>query len=106
MPALPMAHPVRGSSELGVARSHLMIDTGCSEDDAARAVWRRWPVSMAAEEADADDGVRLAKCGQDPALFASYVQKSRVPLPALAGWGPFYPIIRGNLIDLGRYPPS
>jgi hypothetical protein len=37
---------------------HLMSVTRCSEDEADRAAWRRWPRSMAAEEeyADAGDG--------------------------------------------------
>jgi len=37
------------------ARTHLMCVTHCSEDEADRAAWLRWPKSMAAEEADADD---------------------------------------------------
>jgi hypothetical protein len=36
------------------ARTHLMTVTRCSEDEADRAAWRRWPKSMAAEEADAE----------------------------------------------------
>ncbi|MET8311365.1 hypothetical protein [Micromonospora sp. NPDC005173] len=37
------------------ALTHLMIETRCSEDEADRAAWRRWPTSMAAEEDYADD---------------------------------------------------
>jgi hypothetical protein len=40
---------------LGGARTHLMCVTHCSEDEADRAAWLRWPKSMAAEEADAED---------------------------------------------------
>ena len=38
------------------ACTHLMIDTGCSEDEADRAAWQRWPKSMSADEdaVDAD----------------------------------------------------
>ena len=35
------------------ARTHLMCVTGCSEDEADHVAWRRWPDSMAADEADA-----------------------------------------------------
>ncbi|WP_432992402.1 hypothetical protein [Dactylosporangium sp. CA-233914] len=38
------------------ARIHLMSETRCSEGEADRAAWRRWPRSMAAEEHDADRG--------------------------------------------------
>jgi hypothetical protein len=34
-----------------------MIETRCSEDEADRAAWRRWPKSMAAEEDYADGEV-------------------------------------------------
>lgn len=37
------------------ALTHVMIETRCSEDEADRAAWRRWPKSMAAEEDYADD---------------------------------------------------
>jgi hypothetical protein len=42
---------------IDVALTHLMTETRCSEDEADRAAWRRWPKSMAAEEdyADAED---------------------------------------------------
>jgi hypothetical protein len=36
------------------ARTHLMTETHCCEDEADRAAWRVWPKSMAAEEADAE----------------------------------------------------
>jgi hypothetical protein len=36
------------------ARTYLMTQTHCSEDEADRAAWRLWPKSMAAEEADAE----------------------------------------------------
>lgn len=39
---------------LDIARTHLMAETRCSEDEADRAAWRLWPRSMAAEEADAE----------------------------------------------------
>ena len=37
------------------ACTHLMIDTGCTEEEADRAVWRRWPRSLAAEDDDDPD---------------------------------------------------
>ena len=37
------------------AMTHLMCQTRCTEDDAERAAWRRWPTSMTAAEDNADD---------------------------------------------------
>lgn len=36
------------------ARTHLMTETRCSEEDADAAAWRRWPKSMAEEQDDAE----------------------------------------------------
>jgi hypothetical protein len=36
------------------ARTHLIAETRCSEDEADRAAWRLWPKSMAAEQTDAE----------------------------------------------------
>lgn len=36
------------------ARTHLMVETRCSEDEADHAAWKLWPKSMEAEEAECE----------------------------------------------------